>query len=24
LATGAVWRAVTAREQIEEFHRRRR
>ena len=24
LATGAVWRAVTAREQSEEFHRRRR
>jgi hypothetical protein len=24
LATGATWRAVTAREQIEEFHRRRR
>jgi len=24
LPTGAVWRAVTAREQVEEFHRRRR
>ncbi len=24
LATGVAWRAVTAREQIEEFHRRRR
>jgi len=24
LSTGATWRAVTAREQIEEFHRRRR
>ena len=24
LSTGATWRAVTAREQVEEFHRRRR
>jgi chromosome segregation ATPase len=24
LATGAAWRPVTAREQVEEFHRRRR
>lgn len=24
LATGVVWRPVTAREQVEEFHRRRR
>jgi DNA repair exonuclease SbcCD ATPase subunit len=24
LSTGAIWRPVTAREQVEEFHRRRR
>ena len=24
LTTGAAWRPVTAREQAEEFHRRRR